>query len=320
VLVDADKFSGEPGYSAPIYEFDYAHRKPRCDVLLNGSAYAPGGRPVKHLTVELRVGAMKKSFDVVGNRVWKAGFPYLYASDPEPFAIMSISYDTAFGGVDKFDEDPAKHRWYPSNHAGVGYSAHVRPKALNDKPLPNTQETGKPISSPQGNYKPMAFGPVGRSWQPRAKHAGTYDAKWFADRAPFWPDDFDYRYFQAAPEDQQIPYPTGGEEVVLTNLTPQGITRFRLPKMRMPVVMIPASGREQLVDTVIDTIVLEPDQERFMLTWRATVPMKRSCFDIVQTIVGEKLRGVRHARRLSDKERFANLGELIRRLRTAGKK
>ena len=41
----ADTFTGEPGFSAPVYEVDFAPRKPRCDVLLVGSAYAPEGRP-----------------------------------------------------------------------------------------------------------------------------------------------------------------------------------------------------------------------------------------------------------------------------------
>ncbi|MCK7582586.1 MAG: DUF2169 domain-containing protein [Chromatiales bacterium] len=44
-LVMADTFTGEPGLSAPVYEVDFAPRKHRCDVLLVGSAHAPGGRP-----------------------------------------------------------------------------------------------------------------------------------------------------------------------------------------------------------------------------------------------------------------------------------
>src|SRR5690242_10966283 len=48
-LVDADTFTGEPGFSAPVYECDYAPTKPRCDVVLLGSAYAPFGRPVERV-------------------------------------------------------------------------------------------------------------------------------------------------------------------------------------------------------------------------------------------------------------------------------
>src|SRR6188474_3127882 len=50
-LTKGDEFTGEPGVSATRYESDYAHRKPFCDVLVNGSAYAPHGEPVKRVTV-----------------------------------------------------------------------------------------------------------------------------------------------------------------------------------------------------------------------------------------------------------------------------
>ena len=43
-LVMADEFWGEPGFSSPRYEVDFALRKPKCDVLLNATAYAPHGR------------------------------------------------------------------------------------------------------------------------------------------------------------------------------------------------------------------------------------------------------------------------------------
>ena len=50
-LVLADTFTGEPGFSAPYHEVDFAPRKSKCDVLLTGSAYAPGGRPATHIPI-----------------------------------------------------------------------------------------------------------------------------------------------------------------------------------------------------------------------------------------------------------------------------
>jgi hypothetical protein len=70
-IFEADSFTGEPGFSAPLYESDYAPRKARCDVLLHGSAYASGGKPAKRVRVSLQVGSVSKSINVVGNRVWK---------------------------------------------------------------------------------------------------------------------------------------------------------------------------------------------------------------------------------------------------------
>ena len=99
-LVDADLFTGEPGLSATLVECDYAPEKPRCDVLLNGAAHAPNGRPVERVAVGLQVGAWRKSFAVWGNREWRrAGIGYA-PSAPEPFERMPISYDNAFGGTD----------------------------------------------------------------------------------------------------------------------------------------------------------------------------------------------------------------------------
>ena len=81
-LLMADTFIGAPGFSAPLHEADFAPRKNRCDVLLAGSAYAPGGRPVTRTHVGLHVGPMRKSFDVVGDRVWEASLGAVRASLP----------------------------------------------------------------------------------------------------------------------------------------------------------------------------------------------------------------------------------------------
>src|SRR5262245_61712102 len=65
-LVTTDVFTGDPGFSAPLYEIDFAPPKPRCDVLLNGSCHAPGGRPVRSVEVAMGIGSLRKSFMVVG--------------------------------------------------------------------------------------------------------------------------------------------------------------------------------------------------------------------------------------------------------------
>lgn len=286
-LISCDEFTGEPGISAPLYEIDYSGRKPRCDVLLHGKAYAPGGKATERVTVGLKVGSVNKSFDVVGNRLWKVGTLYKGPSAIQPFVTQSISYDVAFGGVDRTSQDPAQHRWYLLNHAGRGYFTTSDPKALDGKPLPNTEETGRPITSTTGNYKPMAFGPVGRSWQPRIKWAGTYDQKWLDQRCPFLPEDFDERYFQSAPEDQQTDYLQGGEEVVLSNLTPAGLTRFFLPgNLQLPVSFRHRNEAVEDVPSVASTLLVEPEANRFQLIWHASTPIQRTIREVTSIVVG----------------------------------
>jgi hypothetical protein len=309
-LVNADQFTGTPGLSAPLYESDYAHRKPMCDVLVNGTAYAPPGKVVRQTGVSVRVGSMVKAFNVVGPRVWRKAIVGFRPSEPEPFDVMPISYNNAFGGVEESHSEVGKVHTFLPNPAGRGYS-HSKQR-LDGMPLPNTEENGKAVTDPGGEYRPMALGPVGRNWPPRVSHAGTYDQRWLDDRAPFWPDDFNYRYFQAAPIDQQIGYPAGGEEVILKNMTPSGAVGFFLPRMSMPVWFVPYRGRDVRVDGQLDTVLIEADKELLMLTWRAALPMRRSCFDVKQIIVGEMSEARQRARKYRNKPYYRGLAELVR--------
>ena len=316
-LIDADQFSGEPGVSAPLYECDYAPTKPRCDVLLNGSAYAPLGRTTRRVTVSLRVGSLSKSFDVIGNRHWVGALVGVVASSPEPFSSMPISYDRAYGGIDSAHPDQARHRYYECNHAGVGFHHHTEREFIDGTPLPNTEENGHPIVDPRGSYSPMAFGSIARAWHPRVQLAGTYDQKWLDDIFPFLPPDFDNRYYQAAPEDQQIDYLQGGEEVVLENLTPSGCLAFRLPTISVPVVYYRRNADNHEAKAVIDTLMIEPDLDRFSITWRSSLPLHRNMFEVEQVLAGEMPRSWHRARELG-KSYYPSLGALVASRKSSG--
>lgn len=287
-LVMADTFTGEPGHSAPIYEADFAPRKPRCDVLLLGSAHAPGGRPAERVPVGLRVGSLTKSFAVVGDRHWEAGVGGIRASQPQPFLVKPISYDVAFGGCDFNHEDPAKHAAYMPNPIGRGFHKHLKSEWVDGKPLPNTEEVNRPVSRPDEAYAPVAFGPIGRGWEPRYGYAGTYDQKWLDDHFPFLPPDFDEQYYQAAPLDQQLPVPVGGPEISLVNLTPDGQRSFVIPAFEAPVHVFPKKGEREDYKATLDTIVLEPDSERLTMSWRVCRPLRKNMFEIAQVLVGKK--------------------------------
>ncbi|MBK5964165.1 hypothetical protein CCR95_08725 [Thiocystis minor] len=287
-LVMADTFSGEPGRSAPIHEVDFAPRKPRADILISGSAYAPEGRPAPRVPVGLKVNGITKHFAVVGMRCWQVASTGVSVSEPIPFTRMPISYDRAFGGVDNRHEDFAQHAAFLRNPVGTGFHRHLRSDWLDGALLPNTEELNRPVTRPDGDYAPMAFGPIGRNWEPRYRYAGTYDQHWLDEHFPFLPPDFDERYYQAAPLDQQIAGPLGGQEVGLVNLTPDGRRSFRLPAFEAPVHLFPKKGEREDLQATLDTLVLEPDLERMMLTWRVARPLKKNMFEIAQILVGKK--------------------------------
>lgn len=306
-LTQVDQFVGEPGLSATLYEADYAHIKPYCDVLLNGSAYAPGGQSTSHVDVSLSVGSLRKSFRVVGDRVWCASTISPCADRARPFTQLPISYSRAFGGRDIDPGGGEKIQTYCANPVGIGYYPLTKSWALDGKPLPNTEQHNIPVTDWKATYEPMSFGAIGRNFERRVAFAGTYDERWLQTRAPFFPQDFDYRYFQSAPIDQQIVYPLGGELVVLENLTPDGYTHFRLPDLAMPVLFIPYRGEARAQQAVVDTLLIEPDLNRFTITWRVSVALRKDCFELREVIAG--IDASVHVRRRSrlHKPRYGNL-------------
>jgi hypothetical protein len=306
-LVEADTFTGEPGLSAPIYESDYAPYKPFCDVVLNGSAYAPQGKPARSVEVGLKVGSVAKAFRVVGDRAWEAGVGGIGPGFAKPFVRKEISYDVAFGGTDRFSEDESDHDAFMENPIGIGYRKGLTSGPIDGMPVPNTEERKDPVTSPLGTYLPMSFGPVARGWQSRARFAGTYDDDWLENVFPFLPADFDDRYFQCAPQDQQTDHPQGGEEVTLVNLTPDGRREFTIPKIEVPVVFFREYGDEIHATAVPDTLFIEPNEDRLVLVWRTHIPLRQNMFEIGQVVAGRMSRGWWRARKLG-KTHHAGLG------------
>ncbi len=297
-LVYADEFEGEPGLSAPIREYDFAPVKHACDVLVEGPAVAPGGEPIRELTVGVKVGRVKKAFTVKGPRVWREGGAQMRVSPPEPFVEASISYGAAFGGVDRSSDDEVDHIAFTPNPVGRGFAPRTPMARLDGEPMPNTEEAGVPIVSPRERYRPMALGPIGRAWPPRIDYAGTYDEHWLEHDFPFLPKDFDERYFQAAPLDQQTDHLRGGETVTLLGLTPDGRCEFTLPDLSLPISFFKKGGERIDKEMVCDTLVIIPKEEKIVVTQRASVPIKRDVFELTEAVIGRRSRAWERARAL----------------------
>jgi hypothetical protein len=133
----------------------------------------------------------------------------------------------------------------------------------------------------------MAFGVIGRHWEPRHKYAGTYDQHWLDHVFPFLPADFDEQYYQAAPLDQQMSKPMGEQLVTLLNLTPDGRREFLLPHFDAPIHVFPKRGDREEITAHSDTVVIEPDLERVTITWRVARPLRKKMLEIAQVVVGK---------------------------------
>lgn len=294
-LLYKDVFEGEEGLSAPLFENDFVPIKSRCDVIVKGSAHSPRGNAVTKLTVGISVGPINKAVRVVGSRRWLKRLSGYEPSEPEPFVEMPVTYSRAFGGM--FDhsaigsDDPNDFLAHPANLVGCGYARGKFLRLVEGRPVPNIEAPNSPIEAPDVLHVPASLGPIARNWAPRLSWAGTYDQRWQDEIFPLLPPDFDDRFYQCAPLDQQMPFPRGGEEVTLLNLSRGGgVTRFRLPDLALPMVALSRSRVQTALAPVVDTLAMETDEGSFDIVWRARMPLRRSLHEIHTVAAGRVCR------------------------------
>jgi len=261
------------------WEADTVPFKPRADVVIAGSAHAPGGQPVPYLDLGVRVADRRAGVRVFGDRVWEKESR---ASKPVPFATMELSAERAFGGVSP------SGGFCEENPVGKGFVVVGKKQEAVGAPLPNIEAIEQPIRTWDDHPKPVGFGVYPRTAQPRLGFLGTYDRAWREKRSPLPPEDFRFDYFNCAyPWLQFDGYLRGDEEVELIHLTPDGRLLFRLPgvQLRLDVSRFaptlpgvaggvgqedtpPAGPPAEALRTVLDTLVLFPEDNRCALVWR----------------------------------------------------
>ncbi|HEY4122786.1 MAG TPA: DUF2169 domain-containing protein, partial [Byssovorax sp.] len=238
-----------------VYASDFAVVKPRVDVVLTGSAYAPG-KSSPRARVTFRFGAKERGFtrsiDVVGDRAWKRAAIAIAPGDPAPFEVMPLVYDRAFGGPS-----------HAANPLGTG---------IGGTPPPNLEDPARPISSPSDAPPPACFAPIPQLFRERWSKLGTFDAAWLASRWPYFPADFDATYFQSAPRAQQLERVDGAEAFEILGMrAEQAPISGALPGLRVRVFALtrPDHGARFFeIPMRIDTVAFDADELKVNLVWR----------------------------------------------------
>jgi hypothetical protein len=276
------EYNGEDGISSLRYDADLVGPKPTTDVVLNGTAYAPKGRPSNDFLVSMRVAGIEKTIRVVGSRRWEQGVFGLTPSAAEPITALPIIYERAYGGYDHTDPDPKNQRMDPRNPVGCGVVAKSNHRL--GQPLPNLQY-------PKGSLEksgPAGFGAIDSYWSPRRELQGTYDTAWQQNRLPLLPEDWDPHSMLCSPADQRPDsHLSGGELVELINLTPEGVLRFVLPKVHL-TFRTNLDGRVEEHRSRLSTVVIEPDYPRLLMVWLTALDCPTNVDYLEKTVVDEK--------------------------------
>jgi hypothetical protein len=278
--LEADEYLGEADESSIKAISDYHIGKPCSDILVVGDAFSPDGSEVRELDVSVRVGQVQKNIRVFGDREWQDG----RITTAQPFTTMPLIYEKAFGGshcvdgvVVAVDE---------RNPVGRGFAGERKVGEMNGVPLPNLECPDDLVTSIDQQPLPACFGASAPHWLQRAEYAGTYDDAWQGSRAPYLPDDFDKRFFNAAHPELVYPgYLKGGEAVSITHMHPAGTINFEVPYIKLNAeVPVAAEIRRPVFN--LETLVIEPNQLKLGMVWRAAVACDKLTLKIGDVKVG----------------------------------
>lgn len=275
------------------YPSDFAPFKPRADVMVVGRCHVLGG--AKQLAkVGVRMEGLvdgrtrtlvDKAVAVIGDRKWThhPASGGRIPSSAEPFESMPLRFERAFGGAGA-----------ASNPIGTG-AAPAGTQTDELPALPNLELPETRIKSPEDRPATAWLGALDRRWADRASLAGTYGADWLAKRWPWFPEDFDWGYFNAAPRDQQVSgYLRGDEQLTLEGLHPT-LARLEttLPGVR-PRCFVRRAGSAasdlEEVKLVLDTVWVDAESGKLIVAWRGAALVRSKHFeDVAEVILGQEL-------------------------------
>ncbi|MGK3995809.1 DUF2169 family type VI secretion system accessory protein [Sorangium sp. So ce1024] len=253
-----------------LYPSDLVDFKPHADVMLLGTCHTPGKARMTECPVRFGVGSWSKILRVVGDRVWMDGLLGPAMSDPVPFDRMPLGDRYSFGGPG-----------HPLNPVGKGHGT---------RELPNVEGADDLLLSRSDRPAPAGFGPVSPNRPDRRARVGkNYGKAYREERAPYYADDFDWTFFNAARPDQWLPYLRGDEELLFQNLHPDAeVFRSRLPGLRIRAFAKDEERGFREVPMHLDTLLADLDNGALFLTWRGLTEVTDDDLSRVTTLVASE--------------------------------
>lgn len=264
------RLCGETSYpDAPdlscLYPSDHVPYKPKTDIMVIGDCHPDGGS-AETAKVAIELGPLRKELAVFGDRIWRRSKDgTIHPSKPTPFTSMPIRYTKALGGSE-----------YLRNPIGKGRDNVMSDDGSVHLPLPNIEDPQNLMSNMDHEPLPVGFGPLPTSSVFRIQKQGTRDSAWKNRRAPLSPIDFDWSFYNAAPEDQQLPgYLTGNETLKVSFMHPEHRhLACTLPGLRPRFFLLRShGGRTTFIEAglKLDTLWVNTASMEMILTWRGLV-------------------------------------------------
>ncbi|MFK7991869.1 MAG: DUF2169 domain-containing protein [Sandaracinaceae bacterium] len=281
VYTDAEMWTEVPEVMGKDVAIDEGIPKSRSEFIVMGSAYQPDGVPGTLRRVRVKVGALEKSLNVIGDRFWNRDVP----TEPLPFVSMPLDWEHAFGG-EGFEHNPR----------GKGFAPITNDDGQTLHPLPNVEQIGNMVTSPKDRPTPASFGVVDFTWPQRIGRAGTYDKAWLDTRFPGFAEDMQWQMWNLAAEDQQQEAPWRGDERIECDHLHPTETRLegRLPGLGARAFVSQRRGEDLAFEEVglrLTTVYVLPPIGRVILIWQGAQPVVEDDGEDIEClmIAGERL-------------------------------
>ncbi|MCK6263552.1 DUF2169 domain-containing protein [Vibrio sp. ZSDE26] len=254
-IADTPVYLDEPGRSAMKIDHDFPILKRNTDVIVYGRARSYAKKPVTYHECRLLVDEhIDKTLTVFGDRKWVEHSGSLTVTATQPFIDKAIDYSHAFGGDER-------------NRLGKGVGTSI--KELTGMNVPSVFYSKEDWSTSSKAIRVAGFGPLPPFFADRYMHAGTYDENWIENRRPLLPEDFDDRYYQCAPKDQQCNgHLKGGERMMLSGFCHNDTMIFRVPEERY-IAVAAFNKKERSLEMPINTVFIDAEEKQITITYTA---------------------------------------------------
>lgn len=258
---------------------------PRCDpvfeVILLGQARAPGGVPCPRMRVSMAVGSTRRELLVSGDRVWEKRRFRRQPGDPEPFTVMPLTWERAFGGtcaveidrgsfVDICDvRNPLGRGWDPTPDADALGKQLKSPKGYPrfdaTRLLPNVERPESLVNALEDSPEPACWAPVSTT--------SSVHARRIVQDGPDGPQIGPGVYHRAHPDWVLPRVPEAGALVEVQGVTERGSWTFTLPLLGVQVDLHTGDATRTLV-LAPQLLALLPEESRCYVVFRgwADVP------------------------------------------------
>lgn len=250
----------------PDEAFDGGLKKARGAYGVAGQAWAPAGQPVGAMAVRVQMGALEKTLHVHGERHWERGASGWRPGAAVPFQSMPLTLRQAYGGSG-YSENPYGRGWLddPDQAQGVG--------------LPIVEHPHQPVLLPTDRFAPATLTRLPAGAGSRMQWVGRLDERWQRERFPWLPDDTDPRWFDGFAQDQvHTGFWQGNEHWRVQGMHPtHPEVSGRLPGLRPRLLLRRQDSRQiEQAPMDLDTVWLFPEQERVLMLYRASIPVRRA--------------------------------------------